>query len=105
VKLYSIRHKISGKWFVSSTGSQVWNATSPHFWKTIDGVRGNLKKIASDKIAREDSRGYWYLVWGDYDPARLQDIEVIVTNVSILGEESFPASEFVDFTSDVEITD
>lgn len=96
MKLYSIRHKISGKFFVSATGSQVWNATSPHFWKTIDGVRGNLKKIASEKaVVCSPNGNFWYLSWVNFDPAKLKDIEVIVTNVSVLGEESFAASDFI----------
>ena len=122
MKLYSIRHKISGKfytgdsrWIYSETG-ELWGdinwSDSPTFYKTIDGVAKALKRIGCELICHAPRRGklfknrselkkLYYLVhdfkcFDNFEISKLENIEVIVTNVSVLGEESFPASKFIN---------
>lgn len=111
MKLYSIRHKVSGKFFHEP---QTWRKVGrrdlwcehPRYWKTIDGVTRNVKKIGSDchvldwRLSKSDKEGvyeFWTQSHGfkNFNPDLISEVEVIVTNVSVLGEESFPASSFV----------
>ena len=97
--LYSIRNTQTGKFFTSTdwNGTEYW-ATSPAFWKTIDGVVENLKRIGSD-YAKEAYHKTGRKAWQNFDAARLEHVEVVITDVKVLGETRRPAEDFV--TEDV----
>ena len=101
MRLYSIRHKHSGKFFTSTDGigTEYW-ATSPHFWKTIDGVAVNLRRLASEfwKEPKEYGNGFTWTkkAWRHFDPEKLADIEVIVTDVAVLGETRLKAIDLLE---------
>ena len=98
MKLYSIRHKHSGLFFVCTyaQGQLNW-APSPTFWKTIDGIKRNLERIGSDYSPRPILGGRFHVKsFDNFDPKRLENIEVIITDVSILGEQTLPAADIFD---------
>lgn len=102
MRLYSIRHTQTGLFFLSHDwrGKLHWSA-SPIFWKTADGIARTLRRLGSDfapkssgyRPARQEN-------WENFDVARLEHIEVIITDVSINGEQSLPAATFVKQTED-----
>lgn len=122
MKLYSIRHKLTNKfyngygtfYFKGALGNQSkWSNTPCLFWKTPDGVMNGLKRLGSEMV-RPSPRpkgmshseycnhlksvhviAHRYRCWDNFDIERLSDIEIIVTNVSNLGEESFDATDFI----------
>ena len=95
MKLYSIRNTHTGLFWVNSDwrGKQHWN-TSPIFWKTADGVARNLQRLGSLYTPRGGYRPSKLKNWSDFNLERLAHIEVIITDVSILGEKALPAAAF-----------
>ena len=96
MKLYSIRNTQTGLFFLSHDwrGKLHWS-TAPIFWKTPDGVVRTLRRLGSEfdpkhshyRPARQEN-------WENFRASRLKHIEVIVTDVSIHGEEALPAASF-----------
>lgn len=92
MRLYSIRDKNSGLFFLTREAGPraklVWSS-SPIFWKTIDGIIANLRRIGGEINTRHrpvDSSAF--------DKRKLRHIEVVTTDVSVQGERSMPASAF-----------
>jgi hypothetical protein len=119
MKLYSIRHKVTGKFYNAderylrdgqSRGSIVWGS-APIFYRTVDGISKSLRRIGCELVHVESRWGvkgrnrtelkrlyavvHDFKCFDNFEPNHLKDIEVIVTNVSVLGEESYPASDFL----------
>jgi hypothetical protein len=92
MKLYSIRHTQTGLFFRCTDGRNTlnWNS-SPIFWKTIDGTVANLRRIGGEHHKRHRA-----IDSTNFDPKRLSQIEVIVTDVSVHGEKAMPASSFFE---------
>jgi len=92
MKLYSIRHQQTGLFFLTREAGWraklVWSS-SPVFWKTIDGVVANLRRIGGEINTRHRP-----IDATNFDRRRLKHIEVIITSVSIHGEERQPAAAF-----------
>lgn len=110
MKLYSIRHKTTNRFLVAvhPRGGLSWS-DAPVFWKTIDGPKGTLARYAGKANgfhwedgkahdAHKDSVGYskaYNTYWTDIDPKKLDDLEVVVTEVSLQGFTTITAQELM----------
>lgn len=130
MKLYSIRHKLTGKYYNGHGtfyyskgpygGQSMWSETPGLFLKTPDGVINNLKRLGCEIVQplpqgdmnysewQKANKAKWFFwshnkAFDNFDPARLSDIEVIVTKVSVLGEEQFDAQDFLGNMSELVI--
>lgn len=101
MKLYSIWDKSQQRFFVGDdwSGKQNWHRT-PRYWQTIDGIRKNLIRIGSQYRGETTGVGvladetlYGFKRYADFDLNKLESIEVIVTDVAVLGEERLIASD------------
>jgi len=113
MKLYTIRRKSDGKFYITSHGHYAINtgkpqyefATSPsHFLKTPDGVRGNLVKLCSEPyfctippkgVCAGVARNWKELRWRNFDPAKLDLYEVMETYVALFSQTVLPANNFM----------
>jgi len=103
MRLYSIKRKSDGKFYVSAQGSyaihsgreQYQFATKPsQFLKTPDGVAGNLRKLCS--IPYRDEREKWPEVeWGNFEASKLELYEVLMMDVDIISMTATPAEKFI----------
>lgn len=94
--LYSIRRCSDGKFFVHTYGNgELVMSSTPTFWRTPDSIWDNLKRVCSDFAPYRDKWGWQQKGWHNFDPRALDAWEVIVTNVSVLGETIHPARDFV----------
>ena len=103
--LYSIRNTQTGKFYKGDDwkGLQYWSGT-PRYWQTIDGVRKNLIRIGSDYRGetyandgpwKPDEEVYGFKRYANFTPSRLELIEIIITDVKVLGEKREPALSYV----------
>lgn len=90
MRLYSIRNTHTGLFFLCTDWrNKLHWSTSPIFWKTIDGVVANLRRIGGERNKRHES-----IDATSFDATRLRGIEVIITDVSIHGEKTLAAADF-----------
>lgn len=109
MKLYSIWHRDKQRFWKGDywNGTQQWGRT-PRFWQTIDGVRNNLVRVGSDyqgvtfHSVGEDFDGSLpgEIVlsgkrYANFDLSNLRAIEIVVTNVKVLGETRLSAADLM----------
>ena len=117
MRLYCIRRKLDGKFFVSAQGhysvasgrEQHHFATKPsQFLRTPDGVAGNLRKLCSTPYWSNEApegvhpaiaKGWKELAWTNFDPLKLELYEVVITSVSIFKAETVSADRFIQVES------
>jgi len=120
MRLYAIRRKSDGKFYVSAMGGyaihtgkpQYQFATKPsQFLRTPDGVAGNLRKLCSDPyydttppIGLSNRITNWReLAWRNFDASKLDLYEVVITDVDIISTTATPAAEFVQLSAIADI--
>lgn len=117
MKLYLIKRKLDGKFFVNVNGSwaihcghdgQSWSHNSQRLFKTPEGVAGNLRKLCSEpywhteppaRVCEAIKRGWRELRWENFDARRLDQFDVVITEVNILSTRTTPAAEFIQLSA------
>lgn len=103
MRLYSIKRKSDGKFYVSAMGRyailsgkpQYQFATKPaQFLKTPDGVTGNLRKLCSEPY-RDEAERLYELEWRNFDASKLELYEIVMMDVDIISMTATPAQDFV----------
>jgi len=109
MRLYSIYCKDRQRFYKGDDwkGRENWS-TTPRFWQTVDGVRTNLFRIGSryggETFSRDLPRNKAWLEgetvigfkrYANFDEQNLQSVEVIVTDVKVLGETRISATELM----------
>lgn len=103
MKLYRIRRKDTGEFFTtwSPYSTEPYFNTSGAFFKKIDTIADHLRLLVSDWHRHDNSLGFGALLKrGNYTvkktyKARLNRYEVVVSNVSVNGEEIIKASDIL----------
>ncbi len=113
MRLYLIKRRDDGKFFVNINGhcmlytgkdEQYWSDKSQRFFKTPEGVAGNLRKLCSKPywdtvppsgICNALKSNYRDLAWRDFDKRGLDKYEVVVMDVNILSMTATPAVDFI----------
>jgi hypothetical protein len=97
MKLYSMRRLSDGKFFIHTyANGKLAMSNKPVFWRTPDSIWVNLKRVCSKFEPWRDRWDCTQKGWTGFDPKKLREWEVIVTNVKVLGEAQIPAEKFVD---------
>ena len=114
MRLYLIRRRSDGRFFVSINGfqklirphvdAQYWSYRAQYFFKTADGVAGNLRKLCSAPywntkappgVAPQVAAGWGEVAWKDFDASKLERFEIVTTEVDILSTTTTLASKFI----------
>ena len=105
MRLYSIWHTELQKFYKGDdwNGRHYWSGT-PRYWQTIDGIKKNLLRLGSEYRGEtsysdgpwaDDEDVYGFKRYANFDISKLAAIEIIVTDVAVLGETRVsPASLF-----------
>jgi len=106
MKLYRIKRNSDNKFFhgfqwINKENNyndyDVYWGPSGCFWKTSRSVWENLRYICSDIVVKQHSLTRMrYSTFINFNPTRLELYDVVVNDVLVFGESSFPAHEFVD---------
>lgn len=103
MKLYSIWHTGLRKFYKGDDwkGREYWSET-PRYWQTIDGVRKNLVRIGSEYRGETYRTGwltdetlYGFKRYANFDATKLDLVEIIVTDVKVLGERRLSAKDLM----------
>lgn len=110
MRLYLIKRTTDGKFYVNINGhysvhtgksEQHWSDKG-RFFRTPDGVAGNLRKLCSEPyFCTERPKGLspritdWSeLAWRNFDPEKLAVYEVVMMDVDIISMTATPAIAF-----------
>lgn len=105
MRLYSIWHIDHQRFYKGDDwrGRHYWSKT-PRYWQTIDGVVKNLIRIGSDYRGDttlkpgpwlDDETVYNFKRYANFNADRIARIEIIVTDVEVLGETRLTAAEIM----------
>ena len=114
MRLYLIKRRSDCTFFVSVNGhwalhrgdidGQCWSEKPQTFFKTPEGVAGNLRKLCSEpywdkepppKVCPQVAANWRELAWHKFDDRKLKDFEVVTMDVDVLSMTATPATEFV----------
>jgi len=113
MRLYMIQRKSDREFFVGVNGhyilasgkdGQTWTGKAGRFFRTPDGVAGNLRRLCSQPywnfnpppgVCPAVANGWREVAWHDFDARKLDAYEVVTMEVDILSMKACPASEFV----------
>lgn len=113
MRLYTIKRKSDGKFYVSAMGYYAINTGNPQyqfasrpsqFLKTPDGVAGNLRKLCSEPywekrapagVSPSIAEKWNELAWRNFDASKLSLYEVVVLDVDVISMTATPAESFV----------
>jgi hypothetical protein len=110
MRLYMIKRKDDGLFYVNINGhysvkagksGQQWSDKG-RFFRTPDGVAGNLRKLCSEPYfdtTRPDGlckniTNWSELAWRNFDPSKLDAYEVVMMDVDIISMTATPARDF-----------
>ena len=74
------------------------------FWSTIDGPTNQLKRLCGEKrkwdgtyqdLKQEIFSNGYNMIWENFDPKKLANVEVMVNDVLIQGTETIIASDLI----------
>lgn len=115
MRLYSIKRKSDGKFYISAMGHYSVHTGEPQynfgnkpsqFLKTPDGVAGNLRKLCSEPYFDKtrpnglspNITNWSELSWRNFDASKLELYEVVMMDVDVISMTATPASEFVQIS-------
>lgn len=119
MRLYLIKRKLDGMFFVNINGAysihtgkneEQWSDKG-RFFRTPDGVAGNLRKLCSTPFWCTDRPAglspnitRWREVgWRDFDEAKLAGYDVVMMDVDILSMTATPATDFIQIEAIADI--
>lgn len=99
MKLYRIRNKSTGEflyWKINPRHQGHWGP-SGSFWKRIDTVKKHIDHLMHDWNIKTHSAGI-ISIWerGQYLKEREGVFEVVVSDVTVNGEETIPAEKLIE---------
>ena len=113
MRLYIIKRKHDGAYFVNINGhyalnadvdGEQWSHKSQRFFRTPYGVAGNLRRLCSEPywnynappgLCASVAKGWKEIAWKNFDESKLKFYEVVVMDVDIISATSTPAEEFI----------
>jgi len=109
MRLYMIK-RVDGTFFVNINGyysirtgkNEVHWSDKGRFFRTPDGVAGNLRKLCSEPYydtTRPDGlspriKNWSELSWRNFDPSKLASYEVVMMDVDVISMTATPAADF-----------
>lgn len=110
MRLYMIKRKADGMFFVNVNGhSSAYTSESQQHWsdkgrffRTPDGIAGNLRKLCSTAYwdttrpegLSKNITDWKEVGWKDFDATLLEQYEVVMMDVDIISMTATPATEF-----------
>lgn len=107
MRLYLIKRRSDGKFFGNINGhwilhargdvdGQYWSDKPQTFFKTPEGVAGNLRRLCSEPYWYQADRTRWTeLAWRNFDESKLAAYEIVTMDVDVLSMKATPATEFI----------
>ena len=94
MKLYRIKNKHTGKFLTSSSmyRKPQWTATGV-FYRKIDTIKKHAEAICTEWGFEKSSNYKWRFVEKSYYPERMDDLVIVINDVTINGEEEIEATK------------
>jgi len=116
MRLYMIKRKTDAMFYVTINGhysirtgksEQQWS-TKGRFFRTPDGVAGNLRKLCSEPywdttipngLSPRIAVNWREVGWRNFDASKLELYEIVMMDVDIISMTATPATEFVQISA------